>query len=86
MTTLDTSLGSPYHKRVLELEDEGLCTSAAQGVADAEFARIKAPITAALAHNVAHLSYEEQAERFCSLADRLERELMRAQSKLRETR
>jgi hypothetical protein len=34
----DTSLGSPYHKRVLKLESEGLCTSDAQGVADVEFA------------------------------------------------
>jgi hypothetical protein len=40
MTAFDTSLGSPYHKRVLKLESEGLCTSDAQGVADVEFQQV----------------------------------------------
>ena len=31
-----------YAERVRELEDEGLCTSDAQGVADVEFAKLRA--------------------------------------------
>lgn len=40
------------------------------------------PRTAALAHEVAHLSYEEQAKKFCDLADSLERELAACQISL----
>ena len=40
------------------------------------------PLTEALAHDVAHLPYEKQAERFCDLADKLERTLAEARAAL----
>jgi hypothetical protein len=40
----DTSPDSPYARRVRQLEDEGLTTSDAQGVADVEFEQCKGPI------------------------------------------
>jgi len=39
--SINRDYGSAYHKRVLELEKEGLTTSDAQGVAEAEFKEVK---------------------------------------------